>query len=235
MTSPCATTSTFGDRAGETTGRAARRELRRQARRRKTQTGCKVAGLVAVLLVGVTATAAGVSADPAKTPKAYGAPESRDLGALDLAVARRSVTSRPVEGVLLTQAAAEQQQRAVEAWVFTARVNEAKAQAQAAVAQGVARAAAAAPAAPPAPAPAPVQRTGVNWDGIARCETGGNWSMQGSRFSGGLGFANSTWSGFGGGQFAPNAGQASREQQIVVAERVYARYGLSGWGCRRYG
>ena len=75
----------------------------------------------------------------------------------------------------------------------------------------------------------------MNWDGIARCETGGNWSMQGSRYSGGLGFANTTWSSFGGGQFAPNAGQATREQQIVVAERVYARYGLSGWGCRAYG
>ena len=72
MTSPCATTSTFGDRAGETTSRVARREQRRQARR---QTGCRVAGLVAVLLVGVSATAAGVSADPATTPKAYGAPD----------------------------------------------------------------------------------------------------------------------------------------------------------------
>jgi len=28
---------------------------------------------------------------------------------------------------------------------------------------------------------------------------------------------------------------ASRDEQIVVAERVYARYGLSGWGCRHYG
>ncbi|HEY3725207.1 MAG TPA: transglycosylase family protein [Acidimicrobiia bacterium] len=223
----------------------ARRELRRQSRRSRAQTGGRVAGLVAVLLVGASATAAGVSADPAKTPKAFGASETRDLGALDLAVARQSVTPRPVEGFLLTQAAAEQEQRAVEKWVFTARVNEAKAQAQAAVAQGVAQAsvardaakAAAVRAAAPAPAPAPVpaQHTGVNWDGIARCETGGNWSMQGSRFSGGLGFANSTWSSFGGGQFAGNAGQASREQQIVVAERVYARYGLSGWGCRRFG
>jgi hypothetical protein len=78
-------------------------------------------------------------------------------------------------------------------------------------------------------------KTGVNWDGIARCETGGNWSMRGASFSGGLGFYNGTWVAFGGRQFAPNAGMASREQQIVVAERVYARYGLSGWGCRAYG
>ena len=78
-------------------------------------------------------------------------------------------------------------------------------------------------------------KTGVNWDGIARCETGGNWSMHGASFSGGLGFYNGTWNAFGGRQFAANAGDASREQQIVVAERVYARFGLSGWGCRAYG
>lgn len=79
------------------------------------------------------------------------------------------------------------------------------------------------------------QKTSVNWDGIAQCETAGNWHMQGSTFSGGLGFYNGTWTGFGGRQFAANAGQATREQQIVVAERVYARFGLSGWGCRAYG
>jgi hypothetical protein len=78
-------------------------------------------------------------------------------------------------------------------------------------------------------------KTGVNWDGIARCETGGNWRMQGPRFSGGLGFYNGTWTSFGGREFAPNAGMATREQQIVVAERVHARHGLSGWGCRAYG
>ncbi len=78
-------------------------------------------------------------------------------------------------------------------------------------------------------------KTGVNWDGIAMCETGGNWRMQGPKFSGGVGFYNGTWTGFGGRQFAPNAGMATREQQIVVAERVYARHRLTGWGCREYG
>ncbi len=78
-------------------------------------------------------------------------------------------------------------------------------------------------------------KTNVDWDGIAMCETAGNWSMQGSRYSGGVGFYNATWNGFGGREFAPNAGMATREQQIVVAERVHARYGLSGWGCKAYG
>jgi len=78
-------------------------------------------------------------------------------------------------------------------------------------------------------------KTGVNWDGIAQCETASNWQMQGNKFSGGLGFYNGTWTSFGGREFAPNAGMATREEQIHVAERVYARYGLSGWGCRAYG
>lgn len=69
------------------------------------------------------------------------------------------------------------------------------------------------------------------WDRIAACETQGNWSMQGPSYSGGVGFANSTWSSFGGNEFAPNAGQATREQQIIVAERVRARVGMGAWGC----
>jgi len=78
-------------------------------------------------------------------------------------------------------------------------------------------------------------RTGVDWDGIAKCETDGDWGMQGPRFSGGVGFYNGSWNAFGGRQFAPNAGLATREEQIVVAERIYDEFGLSGWGCRRYG
>jgi hypothetical protein len=69
------------------------------------------------------------------------------------------------------------------------------------------------------------------WDRMARCETGGNWSMVGSRYSGGLGFYNGTWDSFGGREFAPRAGQATREQQIIVANRVANGVGLSGWGC----
>lgn len=69
------------------------------------------------------------------------------------------------------------------------------------------------------------------WDRLAQCETAGNWSMQGARYSGGLGFYNGTWNDFGGRQFAPNAGMATREQQIVVAERVRDRFGYTGWGC----
>jgi hypothetical protein len=71
------------------------------------------------------------------------------------------------------------------------------------------------------------------WDRIAACETQGNWAMRGPSFSGGVGFANSTWSSFGGNEFAANAGQATREQQIIVAERVRARVGMGAWGCAK--
>ena len=78
----------------------------------------------------------------------------------------------------------------------------------------------------------------TNWDGVALCETGGDWGMQGSRYSGGLGFYNGSWIAFGGLEFAPNAGLASREEQIVVAERIKASNGGSlygAWGCAAHG
>jgi hypothetical protein len=69
------------------------------------------------------------------------------------------------------------------------------------------------------------------WDRLAQCETGGNWGLRGARFSGGLGIFNGTWDAFGGREFASNAGMATRDQQITVAERIRARYGYTGWGC----
>ncbi|HEV3451103.1 MAG TPA: transglycosylase family protein [Acidimicrobiia bacterium] len=76
-------------------------------------------------------------------------------------------------------------------------------------------------------------RADPRWEAIARCETGANWSMQGPEFSGGLGIYNGTWNAFGGAQYGGDAGQATREQQIIVAERIRARYGFGAWGCGR--
>jgi hypothetical protein len=68
------------------------------------------------------------------------------------------------------------------------------------------------------------------WDRVAQCESGGNWSIStGNGFFGGLQFTPSTWRGFGGTQFADLANHASREQQIVVAERVLAGQGWGAW------
>jgi LysM repeat protein len=68
------------------------------------------------------------------------------------------------------------------------------------------------------------------WDRVAQCESGGRWNVNtGNGYHGGLQFSPSTWSGFGGSQFAPKAHQASRAEQIVVAERVLAQQGWGAW------
>jgi resuscitation-promoting factor RpfB len=69
------------------------------------------------------------------------------------------------------------------------------------------------------------------WDRIAACETGGNWGFIGPSFSGGLGFYNGTWDAYGGRKYAPNAGLATREQQILVAMEIQRKVGVGGWGC----
>ena len=70
------------------------------------------------------------------------------------------------------------------------------------------------------------------WDSIAQCESTGNWHINtGNGYYGGLQFLTSTWLGYGGGQFAPRADLASREQQITVANRLYADNGTSQWSC----
>ncbi|MGN6753365.1 MAG: ubiquitin-like domain-containing protein [Intrasporangium sp.] len=71
------------------------------------------------------------------------------------------------------------------------------------------------------------------WDRVAACESGGNWHINtGNGYYGGLQFSTGTWSAYGGGDFASRADLASREQQITVANRVYADNGLAQWGCK---
>ncbi|MGP4053833.1 transglycosylase family protein [Mycobacterium sp. 4D054] len=72
--------------------------------------------------------------------------------------------------------------------------------------------------------------TDGEWDQVARCESGGNWAINtGNGYQGGLQFAPSTWSGHGGGEFAPAAHLATKEEQIAVAERVLASQGKGAW------
>jgi uncharacterized protein YabE (DUF348 family) len=81
-------------------------------------------------------------------------------------------------------------------------------------------------------AAAPAMMNESMWDKIAQCESGGNWSINsGNGYYGGLQFDIRTWIGSGGGAYAPNASQASKAQQIAVANRVYAQRGLQPWGC----
>jgi hypothetical protein len=86
------------------------------------------------------------------------------------------------------------------------------------------------PPAPPAsggPAPEPA---GHDWDAVARCESGGRWSINtGNGFYGGLQFTARTWLAFGGAAYAPRADLATRAQQIAVAEKVLAEQGPGAW------
>ena len=94
------------------------------------------------------------------------------------------------------------------------------------------------------------------WDRMAQCETKGNWKDKG-KWSGGLGIYTSTWIGFGGKEFAPKPELATREQQILIANRISTQgyqtkneyltieqklsnkpffrnaVGFSGWGCMK--
>lgn len=72
--------------------------------------------------------------------------------------------------------------------------------------------------------------TNAEWDAVAQCESGGDWSINtGNGYHGGLQFHPQTWTGHGGGEFAPTADQATKEQQIIVAERVLATQGKGAW------
>ncbi|MFE7210091.1 transglycosylase family protein [Streptomyces sp. NPDC057611] len=72
--------------------------------------------------------------------------------------------------------------------------------------------------------------TASEWDAVAQCESGGNWSINtGNGFYGGLQFTNSTWAGYGGTAYASRADLASKSQQIAVAEKVLAGQGKGAW------
>ncbi len=91
----------------------------------------------------------------------------------------------------------------------------------------------------PAPSAGNTSGAGINlanaamWDRIAQCESGGNWAINtGNGYYGGLQFNSAAWLGSGGADFASRADLASREEQITVANRLYAERGLQPWGCR---
>ncbi|SNY62890.1 transglycosylase family protein [Paractinoplanes atraurantiacus] len=70
----------------------------------------------------------------------------------------------------------------------------------------------------------------VNWDAVAQCESGGNWSINtGNGFYGGLQFTKSTWKAYGGGKYASTANKASRSEQIAIAEKVLDGQGIGAW------
>ena len=72
--------------------------------------------------------------------------------------------------------------------------------------------------------------TASEWDAVAQCESGGNWSINtGNGYYGGLQFSASTWAAYGGTQYASTANQATKAQQIAIAEKVLASQGKGAW------
>ncbi|EPH39388.1 transglycosylase family protein [Streptomyces aurantiacus] len=84
---------------------------------------------------------------------------------------------------------------------------------------------------------APLMATGTanaatadQWDRVAQCEAGGNWSINtGNGYYGGLQFSASTWAAYGGTKYAATADQASKAQQIEIGEKVLAGQGKGAW------
>jgi hypothetical protein len=97
--------------------------------------------------------------------------------------------------------------------------------------------AAASAAPPPAPTVIPDTVTPVEraeWTRVAECETHQNWTLQGATYSGGLGISNVNWSTYSYGTgFPADAGYATVDEQIMVAERIQFdppdQYGCAGW------
>ncbi|GHH08254.1 transglycosylase family protein [Streptomyces lanatus] len=72
--------------------------------------------------------------------------------------------------------------------------------------------------------------TASEWDAVAQCEAGGNWSINtGNGYYGGLQFSASTWAAYGGTAYAATADQATKAQQIEIGEKVLAGQGKGAW------
>jgi uncharacterized protein YabE (DUF348 family) len=77
------------------------------------------------------------------------------------------------------------------------------------------------------PTPSNISST---WAALAKCESGGNWSINtGNGYYGGLQFSASSWRAAGGTQYAPLPHQASPAEQIATAEKLRANGGWGHW------
>jgi nucleoid-associated protein YgaU len=68
------------------------------------------------------------------------------------------------------------------------------------------------------------------WERVAACESGNNWHINtGNGYYGGVQFSSSTWAGYHGHKYAPQANLATKAEQIQVARRVLAAQGPGAW------
>ena len=76
----------------------------------------------------------------------------------------------------------------------------------------------------------PPPTTTLDWDAVAQCESGGNWSINtGNGYYGGLQFSLGTWNAYGGAAYAARPDLATKAQQIAVANSLYAARGIAPW------
>jgi len=77
------------------------------------------------------------------------------------------------------------------------------------------------------------------WDKIAQCETGTNWEHQGSgnggrnTYQGGLGIWFGNWDAYKDDGWPKDANEATKYQQVIVAERIKDDHGWGAWGCAK--
>ena len=70
------------------------------------------------------------------------------------------------------------------------------------------------------------------WVRIAECESNNRWNINtGNGYYGGLQFNLATWRSVNGDDFAAYPHQATRAEQITVANRLYAKRGTQPWSC----
>src|SRR5215471_18298023 len=87
----------------------------------------------------------------------------------------------------------------------------------------------------PEPTPEPAVVVRAVWDRLAYCESRGNWHINtGNGYYGGLQEDMTFWRRYGGTAYASRPDLASRESQVVVAERGLAVQGWAAWpACSR--
>jgi uncharacterized protein YraI len=83
--------------------------------------------------------------------------------------------------------------------------------------------------------PAPTGSYPKVWDRVAQCESTGRWHVNtGNGYYGGLQFSASTWRAFGGGKYAAYAHQATKLEQVRIAQKVLRAQGPGAWpNCSR--
>lgn len=71
----------------------------------------------------------------------------------------------------------------------------------------------------------------ATWDKVAQCEASGNWSIIDSSgtYYGGLQISMPTWRAYGGTQYSARPDQATKQQQILIGEKILAGQGQGAW------